>query len=60
MDGENPLDASAVHPESYAIVDAMAKDLGTSVPDMMKKADLRTSDRSVPLCNKDGGYSHIE
>ncbi len=41
MDGENPLDASAVHPESYDIVDTMAKDLGLSVTDMMKKADLR-------------------
>ncbi|HOC69168.1 MAG TPA: Tex-like N-terminal domain-containing protein, partial [Candidatus Hydrogenedentes bacterium] len=29
--GKNPLDASAVHPESYTIVDAMAKDLGCSV-----------------------------
>ena len=41
MDGENPLDASAVHPESYDIVDAMAKDLGMTVTDMMKKPDLR-------------------
>jgi len=42
MAGENPLDASAVHPESYAIVDAISKDLGKSVADMMKKPDLRT------------------
>ncbi|MCG2831044.1 MAG: helix-hairpin-helix domain-containing protein, partial [Desulfobacteraceae bacterium] len=28
LDGENPLDASAVHPESYYIVDAITKDLG--------------------------------
>ena len=41
MDGGNPLDASAVHPESYDIVDAMAKDLGMSVTDMMKKSNLR-------------------
>ena len=41
MDGENPLDASAVHPESYDIVDAMSKDLGMAVGDMMKKPDLR-------------------
>ncbi|MEA2045768.1 MAG: Tex family protein [Euryarchaeota archaeon] len=46
-DGSNPLDASAVHPESYAIVDAMARDLGSSVQDLMddrglqKKIDLR-------------------
>jgi len=42
MDGENPLDASAVHPESYDIVDAMAKDLDMTVTDMMKKPDLRS------------------
>jgi uncharacterized protein len=41
MDGDNPLDASAVHPESYAIVDAMAKDLGCSVTDLMKQRGLR-------------------
>ena len=35
-DGENPLDASAVHPESYAVVEAMARDLGCSVADLMK------------------------
>lgn len=39
--GENPLDASAVHPESYHIVDAMAKDQGISVKDLMNRSDLR-------------------
>ncbi|MFH1060680.1 MAG: Tex family protein, partial [Pseudomonadota bacterium] len=39
--GEEPLDASAVHPESYAIVAAMAADLGASVADLMRDADLR-------------------
>ncbi|HSH95834.1 MAG TPA: Tex family protein [Roseimicrobium sp.] len=34
-DGEHPLDGSAVHPESYGIVDAMAKDLGCSVKDLL-------------------------
>ncbi|GBE37411.1 30S ribosomal protein S1 [bacterium BMS3Bbin07] len=40
-DGENPLDASAVHPESYHIVDAMARDMGFSVTDLMKDEGLR-------------------
>ncbi|MEW6117829.1 MAG: Tex family protein [Nitrospirota bacterium] len=40
-DGEHPLDASAVHPESYPIVDAMARDLGCSVVDLMQKEELR-------------------
>ena len=37
----NPLDNSAVHPESYPIVERMAKDLGCSVSDLMSKAELR-------------------
>ncbi len=40
-DGENPLDGSAVHPESYHIVDAMAKDRGCSVADLIKEDDIR-------------------
>jgi uncharacterized protein len=40
-DGENPLDRSAVHPESYPIVDAMARDLGCSVLDLMREEKLR-------------------
>ena len=40
-DGKNPLDASAVHPESYPIVDAMARDLGCTVHDLMADATLR-------------------
>ncbi len=40
-DGENPLDRSAVHPESYPLVDAMAKDLGCSVLDLMRDEKLR-------------------
>ncbi len=40
--GKNPLDASAVHPESYGIVDTMAKDLGCTVKDLMNDATLRS------------------
>jgi len=40
-DGENSLDRSAVHPESYPIVDAMARDLGCSVIDLMHEEKLR-------------------
>jgi len=35
-DGEHPLDASAVHPERYSVVNAMAKDFGCTVKDLMK------------------------
>jgi uncharacterized protein len=40
-DGANPLDASAVHPESYAVVDAMARDQKCAVADLMADANLR-------------------
>jgi uncharacterized protein len=37
----NPLDASAVHPERYEIVEKMAADLGCSVKDLVNDAGLR-------------------
>jgi uncharacterized protein len=40
-EAENPLDSSAVHPESYPIVEQMAKDIGCSVKDLMTKSELR-------------------
>ncbi len=40
-DAENPLDASAVHPESYWVVEAMAKDLNCTVKDLMQNDALR-------------------
>ncbi len=39
---DNPLDNSAVHPESYAIVEKMAKDLKCSVVDLIKNKELRS------------------
>ncbi len=38
--GENPLDASAVHPESYHIVTAMARDMDCTVSDLIQNKDL--------------------
>jgi len=38
---KNPLDTSAVHPESYDIVDKMAEDLGCKVDDLIKDPLLR-------------------
>ena len=40
-DSQHPLDASAVHPESYGIVDRMAADLGCTVQDLMRDEELR-------------------
>lgn len=39
--GKNPLDASAVHPESYPVVQVMARDLGCTVADLMREEKLR-------------------
>jgi len=40
-DAKNPLDNSAVHPESYSIVEQMAKDQGCTVSDLIKNKDKR-------------------
>ena len=40
-DGAHPLDASAVHPERYPLVERMAADLGATVADLLRDADLR-------------------
>jgi len=39
--GSHPLDASAVHPERYSLVDAMARDLGCDVADLLADEALR-------------------
>ncbi len=40
-DASHPLDASAVHPERYPLVEKMAADIGCTVPELMQRADLR-------------------
>ncbi len=40
-DGKNPLDGTAVHPESYQVVEAMAGDLGCSIMDLLSDEELR-------------------
>lgn len=44
-DAKNPLDNTAVHPESYKIVEKMAKDCGCSVAELIKDKDKRKSIR---------------
>jgi uncharacterized protein len=51
-DGENPLDGSAVHPESYGVVERMADDLRCSVGDLMRKGELRSQ---IPMERYVGG-----
>jgi uncharacterized protein len=43
---DNPLEASAVHPERYALVEQMAKDKGCTVASLMADEKLR---KSIPL-----------
>lgn len=39
--GKHPLDASAVHPERYGLVQQMAKDLGVDIEDLLTQAEVR-------------------
>ena len=41
QNGSNPLDDSAVHPESYYIVEKMAKDADASISDLISKKELQ-------------------
>jgi uncharacterized protein len=38
--GENPLDMTAVHPESYPVVEKIAQSLGVPVPDLISRPEL--------------------
>ncbi|NOU44697.1 MAG: RNA-binding transcriptional accessory protein [Methyloglobulus sp.] len=40
MNGNNPLDASAVHPEAYPVVEAILKDTGKSIRDLIGQAPV--------------------
>jgi uncharacterized protein len=39
-EGDNPLDASAVHPERYSLVEQMAKDLGVPLDQLVSRSDV--------------------
>ena len=44
-EADNPLDNSAVHPESYQVVEAMAADLHCSICDLMREKSIRNTIR---------------
>ncbi len=54
-DGKNPLDNSAVHPESYAIVEQMAKDQGCSVSDLINNKEKRDAIQLAKYVTPDVG-----
>jgi uncharacterized protein len=55
----NPLDASAVHPERYALVEQMAKDLNCGVKDLMKDEVLRKRINPAKYVNEQVGLPTI-
>jgi uncharacterized protein len=54
-ESSNPLDASAVHPERYDLVQRMAKDLGADVADLMKDSGRRAKIRLEAYQTEDVG-----
>jgi protein Tex len=54
-EGENPLDASAVHPESYPVVEKIADSLGLPIKDLIGKKDLRKNINPADFVTKDIG-----
>jgi uncharacterized protein len=54
---ENPLDNSSVHPESYHVVESMAKDLQASLEDLIKKGELRKKVNKQYITESIGEYT---
>ena len=59
-DAKNPLDDSAVHPESYAVVTKMAKDLGKSVEDLIGNSELLKKIDLKQYCTASVGLLTLE
>ncbi len=57
---ENPLDNSAVHPESYPVVEEMAAKLNCSVNDLITNAELRKQIKAKEFVNETVGVYTIE
>ena len=60
INGKNPLDASAVHPERYRVVEKMAKDLKASVPQLMSDAMVRGQIELKRYASEDLGLPTLE
>ena len=58
-DAKQPLDASAVHPESYHIVEKMAKKLGVNVSDLIGNEELIAKINPKEFIEKDFGIETI-
>jgi len=58
--GLHPLDASAVHPERYPIVDRMAQDLGCSVPELLQNPARRAAIKLEKYVTPDVGLPTLQ
>ncbi len=59
-EGENPLDRSAVHPESYHIVEKMAEDLSCSINDLISNKELRKKIKPENYINDNVGLPTLK
>jgi uncharacterized protein len=57
---QNPLDNSAVHPESYHVVEAMAAKVNSTVPDLIKNAEIRKQIKPKEFVSETIGQFTIE
>ena len=57
---KNPLDNSAVHPESYHVVEAMAAKVKSTVPELIQNADLRKEIKAKDFVTETIGQFTIE
>jgi protein Tex len=56
----NPLDSTAVHPESYPIVQNMAANLGCNIADLLHNASLRSSINPAQYTNQQAGLHTLK
>lgn len=57
---DNPLDNSAVHPESYPVVEKMAKKSGTSIKNLIENNELRNKINPVDFITKKTGLPTLK
>lgn len=60
VNAANPLDNSAVHPESYHVVEAMAAKTSSTVPDLIKNAEIRKQIKAKDFITETIGQFTIE
>ena len=56
--GDNPLDMTAVHPESYPVAEKMAASLGATVAEMIARPELVEKAQAGRLHDGIGGHVH--